>query len=124
MPNENGVNLAEMEMMRSLLAFKRQHGRDAYLALLAKFNVQRWNDIPATAHGEVTMQCKAGVAGLNVKHVDNVEDDTPSIQDRLQEIAAKAYGTSESNEDFKTVVASGKTLQEGLNRAAIAPKNR
>ncbi|MDP2298414.1 MAG: hypothetical protein Q8M24_23475 [Pseudolabrys sp.] len=115
MSNDNEIDHAEMEMMTELLQFKKKHGDAAYLALLSKFNVQRWSEIPSTAHGEVTMQCKAGVAGLTIEDVDDFEDDTPSIQDRLKEIAAKVYGTSKPNSDFHTIVNGAGSVAEGFD---------
>lgn len=115
MPNDNGISHAEMEMMQSLLQFKKSHGNAAYLALLAKFNVERWSQIPATAHGAVTMQCKAGVAGLTIEDVEEAEDDTPSIQDRLKEIAAKVYGKSKPNTDFQTIVDGAGSVAKGFD---------
>lgn len=120
MPNEDGIDHAEMQMMTALLQFKKKHGAAAYLALLSKFNVERWSQIPATAHGKVTMQCKAGVTGLNIEDVEEVEDDSPSVEMQLNEIAAKIYGAAKPNDAFATVVNSAPTLQEGLNLAARA----
>ena len=118
MPNEDGIDQAEMQMMTALLQFKKKHGAAAYLALMSKFNVQRWSEIPSTAHGEVTMQCMAGVAGLNI--VEEVEDGSPSVQDQLSEIAAKVYGEPKDNSAFATVVNSAPTLKQGFDLAARA----
>jgi len=120
MPNDNGIDVAELGMMSALLRFKKQHGNAAYLALLAKFNVQRWSEIPATAHGAVTLRCAAGVAGLKIEAAGHGEDDTTTIQDRLSEIATKLYGKPKSTDDFKTVVNGAPDLKTGFSRAARA----
>lgn len=115
MPNEDGIDHAEMQMMTALLQFKKKHGATAYLALMNKFNVQRWNEIPATAHGKVTMQCKAGVTGLKIEDVEEVEDESPSVQDQLSEIAAKVYGAPKSNSDFQTIVDGAGSVAKGFD---------
>jgi hypothetical protein len=120
MPNQDATDHAEMTMMTALRQFKKKHGDPAYLALLSKFNVDRWSQIPATAHGKVTMQCAAGITDLTINDAEDGEDDTPSIQSRLNEMAATIYGTPKDNSDFATVVNSAPTIQEGFNLAARA----
>lgn len=120
MPNEDEIDHAEMQMMAALLQFKKKHGANAYCGLLRKFNAQRYSEIPSNQYGEVTMQCKAGVAGLKIEDVEEVEDDSPSVQDQLSEIAAKVYGNSKDNSAFATVVNSAPTLKQGFDLAARA----
>lgn len=119
MPNDDGIDHAEMQMMTALLQFKKKHGAAAYLALMSKFNVQRWSEIPSTAHGEVTIQCKAGVTGLKIEDVEEAGD-SPSVQDQLSEIAAKVYGKPKDNSAFATVVNSAPSLKQGFDLAARA----
>ncbi|MCW5691621.1 MAG: hypothetical protein KIT48_04590 [Pseudolabrys sp.] len=127
MTKPNGTDLAQMEMMTALLKFKRTHGDAAYLALLAKFNADRWSQIPATAHGEVTMRCSAGIKGLEIKpaqkRVEAEDDDTASIQDRLGELAAKIYGGPKQN-DFAIIAANAPDLKTAFDRFATATHAR
>lgn len=122
MPNVDGIDYAQMGMMTALIQFKRAHGDQAYLDLLAKFNAQRWSDIPATAHGEVVMTCKAGVVGRKVapKAKAKTEDDMSSMENRLNEIAAKVYGTTASTNDFATIAAGAPDLKTAFDRYATA----
>jgi len=117
MSNANGIDHSEIEMMTALLRFKKKHGVAAYCALLDRFNVQRWSEIPSTAHGEVMVQCKAGVAGLTIEDAD---DEAP--RRRTTRRAARKEGRKLSA--FETVVNAAPTLQDGLNMAARAIHSR
>lgn len=117
MPNE--LDKGEMEMMTALLQFKKKHGADAYCALLRKFNAQRYSEIPHNEYGKVVMQCHAGVAGLNLEAAEEVEDDTPSVADRLNELAAKIYGTKREN-DFAKIAAEAPNIKAAFDGYAKA----
>jgi hypothetical protein len=125
MPNGNGTDYAHMEMLTAMLRFRRKFGNPAYVALLGEFNAQRYQDIPETAYGEITMRCSAGIAGLDMEAMpeEGVEDDTPSIQDRLGEIAAKIYGVPKTN-DFAIIAAGAPDIKTAFDRFATAVHSR
>lgn len=113
------ISMNEIELYSLLIGFKKLNGNDALAALLRKLGVKSPGDIDASRFPEIELLCN-GTRGLGIVAG---EDAATGATDALEKVVADkraARKEARTLSAFKTVVASGKDLQDGLDMAARA----
>lgn len=109
----------EVRLVETLHNFKRKHGNEAYLKLLAKFNVERWNDLRETDYGPVTAYCHAALAD-NADEGDDAEvdegtDGATNTAENLFLLSNKIFGKRATEAAMRA--RAGKALQVKVDLA-------